>query len=272
MLSFDNLETIFNDAGKPCWTLYKGPTKGQQIGSYYPDVEDATPDMADSWTRLANLIEKYGDGIYTLECKSRRTTSKGNDQHTFLRGEMPGKVADKVGNFTPPAHPAASFFNGLDARYFMEQSNTLQQQLFALQMQLMQKEMELQRVRMEAKTKKEVITGTDRIMGLLEKNPQIINNALGVLAGQPVAIGTLKAQQPIPTAAPVGNFADEEDDDQGEGQDYTPGSIDLNALFLAAQQIQTALPDLHVNEILDRLADFCEANPEQARQALNMMS
>ena len=272
MLTFGNFESIFTKAGKPCWTLYKGASKGSQIGSYYPDQGEGEPDMAGSWTRLKELVETYGDGVYTVECKSSRNTSKGNDQHTFMLGEVAGKVPAQVGNFTPPAHPAASFFNGLDAKYFMEQSSALQQQLFAIQMQLMQKEMELQRIKWEAKTKKEVVTGTDRIMGLLEKNPQIINNALGVLAGQPVAIGTLKAQEPIPPiSAPVNQRDDEDDDEEDDNYEY-PTTIDLNLLFIAAQRIQNAIPEIPVNQLLDRLANFCEKNPDQARQALNMMS
>lgn len=269
MLTFANFESIFTKAAKPCWTLYKGASKGTQIGSFYPDVEEGDPDMTDSLVRLKELVETYGDGVYTVECKSRRTTSKGNDLHTFLHGEMPGKVADKVGNVIQTAHPAASFFSGLDGRYFMDQIATLQREVQALQMQLWQKDMEIQRVKWESKTKKEVVSGTDRFMSILEANPALLEKGIGLLSGQPVAIGTLKATKPIPPAAPVGQVADE--DDEGEDFEYAPGNIDLNAMVLSAGIIQKSLPEQHVNDLLDRLADFIEANPDQARNLLNMM-
>jgi hypothetical protein len=269
MLTFANLETIFTNAGKPCWTLYKGASKGNQIGSYYPESGDGDPNMLDSWARLKDLVETYGDGIFTVECKSSRTTSKGNDQHTFMLGEVQGK-SEKVGSVAAPAHPASSFFQGLDAKFFMNQTFDAQNRIQELQLQLLRKEMELERVKMTAKAKVPEVSGTDRFLNILEKNPALLEKGIGLLSGQPVAIGTLKAQQPIPAAAPVGNF--DEDDDQGEDYDYTPGRIDLNALFLSAQQIQKALPELHINTILDQLADFCEAQPDQARAALNMMS
>lgn len=273
MLTFANFESIFTKAGKPCWTLYKGASKGNQIGSYYPESGDGDPNMGDSWTRLKDLVETYGDGIYTVECKSSRTTSKGNDQHTFMLGEVAGKVAEKVGNVAAPVHPASSFFQGLDAKFFMNQAFDAQSKVQELQLQLLRKEMELERVKMTAKTKVPEVSGTDRFLSILEKNPALLEKGIGLLSGQPVAIGTLKAQQPIPAAAPVGNYAEEgDDDDQDEEYDYTPGSIDLNALFLSAQQIQKALPEMHINTIMDQLADFCEAQPDQARAALQMMS
>lgn len=272
MLSFANFETIFTKASKPCWTLYKGASKGTQIGSFYPEVEDGEPDMTDSLQRLKELVETYGDGVYTVECKSRRTTSKGNDLHTFMLGEVQGKASDKVGNVAAPVHPASSFFQGLDAKFFMNQAFDAQSRVQELQLQLLRKEMELERVKMTAKAKVPEVSGTDRFLSILEKNPALLEKGIGLLSGQPVAIGTLKAHQPIPAAAPVGNYAEGDDDDQDEEYDYTPGSIDLNALFLAAQQIQKALPELHINTILDQLADFCDAQPDQARAALNMMS
>ena len=39
MLTFDNFKTIFHRAKKTQWVLYKGSTKGQQIGSNLSESE-----------------------------------------------------------------------------------------------------------------------------------------------------------------------------------------------------------------------------------------
>lgn len=128
-------------------------------------------------------------------------------------------------------------------------------------MALLRKEMELEALKREMKEKTTQQDTGDKIMGFLEKNPRIVDRAFDVLTGTPAAVGRLKSDNPIPQ-----NEEDEEDE-----YEYESGKIDLNALFESAHRIQCKIPDLHVNDILDRLAMFVEQNPDQARNLINML-
>ena len=205
---------------------------------------------------------RYGDGIYTLECRTHPQTSRGNDQHTFMVGNVeerqPGRVAGVA-----QVNPAVGFFQGMDARYFMDQISGATTEKQNMQMELFRKELEIDRLKRELKDKGMKVTPADRIFGLLEKNPKIIE---GILSGNGVAVGLLKADKPIPETPENGVDDSEEYEDA-----YTPGKLDMNALVECAMRIQTAMPDVHVNETLDGLADWIETNPTQAREYLKML-
>jgi hypothetical protein len=258
MLTFDNFKNLFHRAKKTQWILYKGASKGQQIGSMLSEGEI---DVEESLSELQDIVTSYGDGVYTVECRSSRAASRGNDIHTFMYGDAaPVQVSGK-GTAAAPVHPAASFFSGLDAKYFMDQTNAVQNQLVQAQMKLLQKEMEIMNLKRDLKeAEQEPEAG---IGSFLSKNPQIVERAIGFLSGeQPrVAVGTLKSTKPIPV---------EENDEDGE-YEYEQGKIDLNALFEAAMRIQAALPDIHPNDVFDKIAEYAENNPAQAKNLLSMI-
>lgn len=258
MLTFENFQSIFKRAeAKPYWVLYKGQGKGVQIGSNLQ--HDGRPDIDEALADLTGVIELYGDGVYTVEQRYNPTATRGTDLHVFIRGEAsaPAKVA---GTQAVVSHPMSSFFHGLDARYFIDQSNRYQSDLHAAQLENMRLLMQIESLKRERKEKVPVPGIGERIIGVMENNPGIIERLLG--AGATTAIGTLKAQKPIP-ANP--NQPDEDDE-----EDLPIGQIDLNALVDAANRIQQHI-DSHVNDLLYRLADFIEKNPAQAKNLLSML-
>lgn len=261
MLTFDKLRAIFERGKKPYWTLYKGNGKGQQIGTNCLLTDDK-PTLESAWDDLESLVSNYGDGVYSLECRTNPTASRGNDLHVFMVGNVEEKVNRVAGGSFQ--NPAIGFFQGLDARYFMERISGAEQSTNSLQLQLLQKEFEIQSLRRELKDKKEKVTTADRVFGFLEKNPQVIDRLFDGQA--PAAVGVLKGSNPIPETSE--NRAENADEDEYE---YEPGRIDLNALSEAAVRIQTALPGRHVNDVLDGLAEWIESNPKQADSYLNMM-
>ncbi len=272
MLTFDNFEAIFTKSDKPIWRLYKGQTKSQQIGS----SEKEYTNIADSLNDLREIVTLYGQGIYTVELRKSDTASRGNDIHTFVFGD-PNTVGATKGTATAqPAHPAASFFQGLDARYFMDMANSNQQRLVEMQMQNMRLEMELRYERMNKKNKEEKLTGFDRLAGVIEKNPAIIERTFDLLSGQPAALGTLKAEKPIPPnkkkEAPAGNPDDDMDEEEDDDEGYTPGVMSLDAAYRSLTVISKALPkDKHINDVLDNLALLAQDNPEMFLYALNKL-
>jgi hypothetical protein len=259
MLTFDNFKNLFHRAKKTQWILYKGASKGQQIGSMLSEGEI---DVEESLSELQDIVTSYGDGVYTVECRSSRAASRGNDIHTFMYGDAaPVTQVSGKGTAAAPVHPAASFFSGLDAKYFMDQTNDVRNQLQQAQMKLLQKEMEIINLKRDLKeSEKEPDAG---IGSFLSKNPQIVERAIGFLSGdQPrAAVGTLKATKPITI----------EDNEVDEEYEYEPGKIDLNALFEAAMRLQAALPDIHPNDVFDKIAEYAETNPAQAKNLLSMI-
>ena len=272
MLTFDNFKQVFVKGKKPFWILYKGQGTTNQIASRLDD-DGETADISASLAHLEEVILLYGDGVYSVSCRSSRTSSRGNDLHTFLYGEAPAKGAVSGPATTTTSHPAATFFQGLDARYFLEQSTHLQNELQAARMELLRKEMQLQMMKQEAQLAAESEKGS--IAGFLEKNPKIVSDLIGMVSGigqpQPARVGVLKAERPIPTPQPAPETDAYNNDDDDEGFEYEPGKVDFNALFETAIRIQNAVPGMHVNELLDRLADFAEDKPDQVQFLLTQL-
>lgn len=257
MLTYDGLKTIFGRAKKTQWILYRGQSKGQQIGSYISDEEIS---LEDSLAELDHVMGAYGPGVYTIECRAGKTHSKGNDLHTFTYGnpEVPSVIGKATASTTEQ-----KFFGGLDARYFMDNQAALQQQVMQLQMEVMRKEMQIENLKRDLKDA-EKPEEESAIGAFVKRNPTVVTNLINrLLPAQQPAVGTLKTNQPIPPQ-PDG------EEDEG-GATYESGRLDLNGLADAAERIQEAIPSMHVNEVLDKLADYCEANPDQAINLLKMI-
>lgn len=261
MLTFDNFKQIFEKASsRPYFVIYHGSSKGRRVGNNF-DAE--TPDIKTSLAELSEIVELYGPGVYTVEQKKTPTASQG-DIHVFRYGDA--EEPANVGRSVQPAQAQSpgAFFNGLDARFFLNQTFQYQSELANAQMALLKKEMEMEMLKREMKEKDTHQDTGDKIMGFFEKNPRVVDRVFDVLTGTPAtaSVGRLKSETPIP-----------QDDEDGDDDDfvYENGRIDLNSLFDAAHRIQCKIPDLHVNEILDRLASFVEANTDQARNLINML-
>jgi hypothetical protein len=259
MLTFENFKTVFSKAAsRPYWTAYQGSTKGKRIGNNFDQGE--APDIQASLADLVEVVELYGEGVYTVEQKKTPTASQG-DVHTFAYGEVTAAVG-RAALPAPAQQQPQGFFSGLDAKYFLTQTFHYQGELQKAQMDLLRAQWEMERVKREAQEREADVSTGERIMGFLEKNPRIVDRAFDTLLGQPAAsVGRLKSADPIPGGPDAGE----------EGEEYEKGKIDLNALFDAAYRIQAKMPDQHVNDILDRLAAFVEDNPGQAANLINML-
>lgn len=258
MLTYEGLKQIFGRAKKTQWILYKGQSKGVQIGSHISDEEIT---VEDSLAELEHVMSAYGPGVYTIECRAGRTHSKGNDLHTYTYGDVQVGSVQGKGNVMPTTE--GGFFKGLDARYFMDQLGVLQLQVAQQNMDLMRKEMEINNLKRDLKDANQ---GDDNsIGGFLSKNPSLIGKVIDRVlpSAAPVAVGVLKSSESI---IPPGN---EKEIESEEG--YDTDRLDLNALADAADRIQEAIPDIPVNLILDKLAAYCESNPTQARNLISMI-
>lgn len=263
-MTFENLESVFKKGKRPYWVLYKGNSKGTVLASMYED-DDGKPGIDDSWNSLADVMNEFDDGIYSIELKSSPTSSRGNPFLTFQVGD--GSAGIQRGNSSTTMQAADSgaqprnFLAGLDFKYFLERDAQQQQQINDLKLDLLRQEFKVQNIRREAEEKPEAdVVG--RILGLAERHPKIIAKWLGGEEQQTrAAIGVLKAEKPI--------VEEIEDDDEFDDDDQQGISIDRAVICL--YRLQKVFPDLNVNELLEQLTDFCEANPKQARNILSSL-
>jgi len=272
MISFDKFGNIFLRANKPWWVLYKGANKGQQIGSNFSgalrenDLVE-TPLIDSSLNDLTQLIEDYGDGIYTIELRSHPKASRGNDIHQVMVGDVQTGKRDASAVSGIGNNPAVGFFAGLDGRYFMDQIAGKTTALQDTQLALLKKEMEVQDLKRQLKESAQGSDLGDKVFGLLEKQPQILERLLGGAA--PAAVGLLRADKPIP--AQNESAENRVENDEEEYEPYTPGRLDFNDLVDDAMRIQRAIPALHINDVMADLADFVEKDPQTAANYFQMM-
>lgn len=266
MLTYENFRGLFKGGKKYNFILYKGSGKTQQIGSHLPEGE---ADFDEAMAVIDQIITAYGDGVYTVECRSSKLASRGNDTHTFMSGDGGSDAKAKQAVAGAPAHPAASFFSGLDAKYFLDQANNQQSTILKLQMEILKKEMEIKLLEMKSKEEKRRLESEQGggIAGFIKDNPVIVNRVLDVLQGKPAAIGTLTAHPSTVPAPPVDDNDNDEEDDDDEVE-YAPGTLDLNDLYAAAVRVSKALPSMHPNEVFNKIAAFAEKSPQQAAQYL----
>lgn len=278
MLTWDKFETVFTKGGRPYWQLYQGKAKTTLIGSNM-EMEN----IEESWQMLSELVELYGEGFYTIEVRTTPNSGRNNPVHTFQVGE----AAASVGNAARPSAtptPNDKFYSGVDMRFWLEREESYRAEMRKL-------ERDLERVRMELILKKmddkyaQQPSGTDRILGVIERQPEILNHVIGMFTGgeQPAAIGTLKSPQKaaVPTqrrAAPAPpppaeeEFDDEDlEDDNYEDDDAQAvelGGFSLDRAVTACYRLMQVLPEHNINDLLDQLSN---TDPNKLRTAIQFL-
>lgn len=270
MLTFDNFKRIYDKSGRPYYWLYKGKSKadGNLIDSN-PTVEN----IGDAWKSLEETLEAYGDGYYTVLLRTSPNAGSGQTSHTFLYG---AEDAPAVGAAAAPRRSATpEFEKGLNVMYFLEQTSTLRDQLSREQMQNIRLQLQLEQMKRDQETQKD--SGVlDRVVGIVEKNPSVLGQMIGLLSGnpQPAAVGVLRSPQPIqPQRQPV-EPDDDGDDDGDEWEDTEPSSaqrISLDAIVGIVYRLQSALPDVNVQDVLEQLATTAEQDPGKIEMALKFL-
>ncbi len=274
LLSFDNFEQIFMSAKRPYWWMYQGKGKaGAQIGS-----NTEVGDLADSWAQLSNLINLYGDGVYTVETRSHITSAKGQHYHTFAYGNPDLSAAApqpaQVGFIAPPrvAAPTTTpennpFYKGLDMKYWVDRVDTLQDKLRRVEMELLTANQKMYLMKQEARMAEQP-DGMTKVLGFLEKQPALVAGLANLFTGQPqpTAIGTLRKEAKVPP--PV--VSDDEDYDEDEDETYAAG-MSIDRLVASAYRIAQAMQDVDVNELLEKVAAVAESDPGKLRTALKFL-
>lgn len=263
-MTFENLESVFKKGNRPYWVLYKGNSKGIVLASMSSE-EGEKPNIDDSWNYLQEMINEFDDGTYSIELKSAPSSSRGNPFITFQVGEGSNQrvSSNNAVSTTDTGGQPRNFLAGLDFKYFLERDTQQQQRIQDLQMELLRKEFKFEQMKRDAEQagSPDVI---GRVIGLVEKNPKILARLFGGEEPARAAIGVLKSEKPID----VQDEEDFEDGDDQEEADEQPGNISIDRAVNCLVRLQKVFPDLNVNQLLERLTDFCEENPKQARNLL----
>lgn len=263
-MTFENLESVFKKGNRPYWVLYKGNSKGVVLASLSSE-DGERPAIDDSWNYLQEMINEFDDGTYSIELKSAPSASRGNPFLTFQIGEG-GSPRNGNNNTTPISDTGGqprNFLAGLDFKYFLERDSLQQQRIQDLQMELLRQEFRFNEMKRDAEQSNQPdVIG--RVIGLVEKNPKILSKLFGGEEPARAAIGVLKSEKPIVDDPDM----DDDKDDEFDDEDEKPGNISIDRAINCLVRLQKVFPDLNVNQLLERLTDFCEDNPKQARNIL----
>ena len=226
----------------PYWTLSYGQQKSTNniVGS---NME--LSDVNQAWEHLELFLEQLSDGKYHLEVKSSATTSRGCPGMVFQVGDLASASVTGIGGY-PAAMPSAS----------NAESVKLREEITELKLKLAEKDNDrkLDELKREIVAVKESNTFTERIMGVLESNaPVLIEKLFGSAPGAQVGIAGLGENSAELNRATTDN------------------TIDLNSLVNSAYMIQEAIPQINVNEVFNKLAEYCKGNPQQAVTMINML-
>lgn len=253
MIPYDNFKNVFFASKRPYWWLFLGKNKnGPQIGT-----NSEVSDMEESWSLLEDLIDNYGDGVYTIEVKTSVTAPK-SPMHTFFVGERAAAVG-----FSSPVSASDSFTKGVDMRYWLDKIDAANDRIRTLELECLRLQNQLD---IERRSRKDAEAGQPdalgRILNVVEKNPAVLGAITG-LFGAPAsaAIGVLTHPEPIPD-----NDEDEDEDNEGADNDFS-----IDRAVVACYRLINALPDLNINDLLERLADTATADPGKIRTAIQFL-
>lgn len=257
MLQFENFQKIYDKSARAYWWLYKGRQKSDTglIAS-----NTAIENMDESWAMLAETIELYGDGVYTVLLRTTPTSAGGQTTHLVQYGSGDASGVPR----SVPQQPAAGVYGGLDTKgmsvqWWLERDMQMRTDLQNQQFKNFQLQMEIERLKREAQEDTQPDT-LGRILGVVERNPAVLNHLgiSGLFGQQPAAVGVLRHTEPI-----EGLDKESQDDDQG--------GIDLNIVVSSVYRLQTALPDVSIEDLLEQLAETAETNPDKIRLAIQYL-
>ena len=272
MLTWESFKSVFEHGKRPYWWLYQGKDETRLIGN-----NSDNENMVDSWESLSQLVDLYGPGVYTVEARTSANAGRGNTQHTFCFGDEPAQAAGIAGTGARSASPdhSAAFVKGIDMRYWLDKADAQNDRIRKLELELMEARNRNERLKDEIRFAEKPDL-TERILGVVEKQPQILSHITGMFAGgmAPTAIGNLKANKPIP---PVDPDEDEYDDDE-ECDDDAPQKVaavsrafSLDRAVTDCYRLIKALPDQDINDLLTKLANVAERDPAKIKMAINYL-
>lgn len=278
MIAYDNFKQIFlsGKPPRPYWWLYLGKSKtnGTPIGS---NSEEG--DLEASWGMLAELLENYGDGVFTIEVKTSVQSPRNNPTHTFYLGDRPGVAGAAVGSV---ATQADAFTKGIDMRYWMDKTDTLQDKVRVLELEKLSLQNQLSLERMKRKEAEQAAPDTmSRILGVVERNPAVLAGLSGLfgVGERPAAIGQLRGKKPPPPPPPPASDDDDEEDDvedwDNEMEEYDQvtgsGNFSIDRAVNACYRLTQSLPGQDINLLLEKIASVAETDPGKIEMALKFL-
>lgn len=267
MLTWDKFQSVWDASRRPYWWLYQGRGKGNLIGS-----NSENENLVESWDALSELVETYGEGVYTVELRTSPNASRGNPVHTFQFGDDAVVVGSVNRTAMPRPASDTGFMKGVDAQFLLTMQRESDARQRKLELENLELKMRNERMKEEMNDDRQP-DAVGRVFSLLEKNPAVLDRIAGLLSGGPAArpaVGVLKADKPIPKHPPQQkDIEDEGPEDLDDDDDEVFFSIDR--AVNACSRLIRALPDYDVNDLLDKLADIAENDPGKLETAIKFL-
>jgi hypothetical protein len=288
VMSIESYQDKFLKDVRPYWKLYG---KGNTLIAKNTDIENIT----ESWEMLENQMNRFPFGNVKIITFSDPSARQDTGWETAVSwGNQVGSTGGQVhsqqnqgfgGNMMQMLQMMQFFQNQSDAR--LKESLANSEARFKESMLMMEKMFKLQRDNEKLKEEldtddtpvkeqllaeiigcvkpigeavaEKIKTGGFKIPGLSQPQPQAQLGTIGQAKPKKQAEKTSEATPEPTMEAPK------------EAIQTTSKRVSLDRMTMAAQRIQRVLPSEHINEVLDLLAAFVEANPDQVMELLNQL-
>ncbi len=255
----DTLHDIFMGEKRPYWRLYAGstiPTR-ETSTSKLRGANSEESSMEDSCGMLIERLEQFGAGVFTVALlKSPETNNK---QALAVPVKLQGA---RVGASGSPNTTFGSMMEFIQFMQFMEERNSpnIGATVEALRDE-MKKEMEIANLKREIQELKNGGLKDQLARKVVDHIPSIMDRIFPK-ASVPALAGTVEFLDADP---------DVESDKIEEQVVFNKGEFSIDQLFAAAMDIQEVLPEIHINELLWKVAKFAKNDPAQMRQLIQML-
>ena len=251
--SIDVFKENFLSDKKPYWRMYHGSTIGKRVSAYNSDESD----LSTAWDKLEERLSQHENGTFTIVTKT--DPRERNDLGITTTIRMGTGLNESAVSSNSSAFGGGqmlqfwNLFERMEAKSNNNVSGLIQAAVRDKEMEF--KLEELKREMESAQTGSRI----DRIIdGIIDHFPQLLPSILNPSV-PPGVMGTAGIA-PEPT-------------DAGKTASSWPpiGQLDLNGLADCASRIQAVFTDTHANEVIFKLAAFCEKHPDQAKSLISKL-
>lgn len=264
VMTIDNFEEKFRDDLRPYWKIFAG--RGKTLICSNLELEN----MDESWDLLANQLSRYDTGTFKVLTFSNPAAPNHSAWETVVKI---GNASIANTRITKPQTMDGSYFKMM--QHFQAQSDKAIATAVAAADARAKRDMEFMEKMIALKNDNAALAGALEAPNTSMKEQlysEIIDNVPSIIEGikdflkpkiQPVQtaqLGTMGQEAPTAKQRVVDNNIP-----------VTPKRISFDRMAVAAQRIQKAIPEEHINDLLDLIAGFCEQSPQQVKMLLKQL-
>lgn len=250
MYNFEQIAEMYENMNNPAFRI-KNLQDGFTVGSNL----DPAKDKATSWALFERWYSLLPDGLYEVVFKTSPSSPDAHSpKYRFAKGEQPPTAAGQISGV-----PAAAGSYGMTLQQYQTLQATHRAEVDTLKERIAQLEKEAMKAEFEQK-----------IEGLkAEQNGGLVSILSGIADKHLPAI--LGAFMPTGTGAAAVGIAGAPNTAPRQTEAADPGILSIDELVSDAQELAAIFPDQNINDIFRRLVNFCQTQPDIAKQFLNQL-